>query len=473
MLGRWNERNPHATLDEYRRLSEEEDFEAQPLLSYRPSEEDRLLLTTLHQSKGLECDVVFIADAVEGVFPDLRTRDSLLGVRHLLPHLPSDTAAYRAFRLQEERRLAYTAMTRARRRVVWTATSTGFEEGRGIPSRFLALVAGTATVAEAVSRPAPRRNPVTPLEAEADLRRRLTDPAAGAPERLAALAMLVDTVGGVLRSPDAFAGVRERGPDTGLVPEDVELSPSQAEAYAKCPRSYAIERWLKVGDESSVYAEFGTLIHHVLELNEREAHTRGDAHGDVERAIELLEEAFDPGMFGGPPYADAWLERGIAGLERLYAKWPSRGVIADLERYLTLDIGGVRWRGYADRIEVDPLGLKVVDYKTTKNPPSKADVAASLQLGFYLLALADDPEMAPLGPPRAAEMWFPLKEVARTLTTREFDMANLDAVRDRLAEVSLAIRAEDWTPTPHDRCDRCRVRQLCPAWPQGNEAYVS
>jgi len=473
VLGRWNERNANATLDDYRRLSEEEDFEAQPLLSYRAPEEDRLLLTTLHQSKGLECDVVFIADAVEGVFPDLRTRDSLLGVRHLLPHLPVETAAYRAFRLQEERRLGYTAMTRARRRVVWTATATGFEEGRGIPSRFLALVAGTATVAEAVSKPATRRNPVTPLEAEADLRRRLTDPGLGRPERLAALTVLADTGGGVLRSPYAFAGVRARGPDTGLVPEDLQLSPSQAEAYAKCPRSYAIERWLKVGDESTVYAEFGTLIHRVLELTEGEAHERGEPHGTASRAVAILDQVFDAGTFGGGPYAAAWKHRGEEGLKRLYAMWPSRGAVADLERYLTLEIDGVRWRGYADRIEADELGLKVVDYKTTKNPPTKADVASSLQLGFYVLALAEDTEMERYGAPHSAEMWFPLKNQKRSLAIRRFDMSQLDIVRHLLAEVSRGVRAEDWKPTPHDRCDRCRVRQLCPAWPQGKEAFVT
>ncbi len=472
VLSRWNERNPAATLDDYRRLSEQEDFEAQPLLSYRPPEEDRLILTTLHQSKGLECDVVFIADAVEGVFPDLRTRDSLLGVRHLLPHVPTGTAEYRAFRLQEERRLAYTAMTRARRRVVWTATATGFEEGRGIPSRFLALVAGTPTVAEAVTRPAPRTHPVTPLEAEAELRRRLTDPGAGAPERLAALKVLT-APSAVLRSPDAFAGVRARGPDSGLIPPDVQMSPSQAEAYAACPRRYAVERWLRVGDETTVYAEFGTLIHRVLELTEAEAHQQGESRGDLDRALAILDQEFEPGVFGGDPYAEAWRRRGIDGLQRLYAMWPSRGAVVDLERYLTLDIGGVRWRGYADRVEADELGLKVVDYKTTKNPPTKADVESSLQLGFYVLALAADRELAHHGPPHAAEMWFPLKDQKRSLATRAFDMTNLEVVHERLREVSEKIAAENWEPTPNDRCDRCRVRELCPAWPQGKEGFTS
>ncbi len=76
------------------------------------------------------------------MLPDLRTRDSLLGARHLSPSHGGDDAAYATFRIQEERRLAYSAMCRARRRVVWTCTATGFDGGEGLPSRFLPLVAG-------------------------------------------------------------------------------------------------------------------------------------------------------------------------------------------------------------------------------------------------------------------------------------------------------------------------------------------
>jgi superfamily I DNA/RNA helicase len=472
VLGRWNERNPDATLADYRRLTEDEDFEARPLLSYRQPAEDRLTLTTLHQSKGLEFDVVFIADAVEGVFPDLRTRDSLLGVRYLLPHVPSDPVEYRAFRLQEERRLAYTAMTRARRRVVWTATSTGFEEGRGIPSRFLALVAGTATVEEAVTPPPQRRTPVTPQEAEAAMRRLMTDPAVGAAERLAAVAVLVEAGGETLRSPDHFAGVRRRGADAGIIPPDVRLSPSQAEAYSACPRRYVLERWLRVGDETSLYAEFGTLVHRVLELTEREALEAGAAHGTVERAIAVLDDEFDAGVFGGGPIADAWYRRAVAGLSHLYEAWPSRGAVVDLERHLVLDIDGNSWQGYADRVETDGLGMKLVDYKTSKAPPSVAEVATSLQLGFYLLALAADEGLAHHGPPQSAEMWFPLSG-AKSLTTRSFDPDRLEEVRAELFDITRRIKSEDWEPQPNAGCDRCRVRLVCPAWPEGREAFVS
>ena len=482
VLTRWEERNPEGTLLDYRRLAESEDFEAQPLLSYRRPEGDRLTLTTLHQAKGLELDVVFIADAVDGVFPDLRTRDSLLGVRHLLPHVPAETAEYRAFRLQEESRLAYTAMTRARRRVVWTATERGLDDGPGRPSRFLSKLA--AGLDSPLGRPPGRvricgpvepgqsiRLPVTIHEAEAALRRCLVDVGAPRPTRLAALHLLADGKNWGMRPATAFAGVLERGPNTGLLPETLTLSPSQAQLYEQCPRRYALERRLKVGSDSSLHAAFGTLIHDVLEQVEQTALAAGRVRATREEALAELEHQFDPEEFGGPPFATSWLQRGIDGLVRLYDKWPAprRRAIA-LERELVTSVGGVRWVGRADRIDTSDRGLTIVDYKTSKYPPPIPEAAESLQLGFYALATSRDPELAELGPVVGAELWYPMRS-AKSVTTRKFDMGNLGEVEARLENVAAGIQSEDWAPSPGDQCERCSLRQICPAWTEGGPDY--
>ena len=471
VLRRWNERNPQATLADYRRLTEEEEFEARPLLSYGLAAGDRPTVTTLHQSKGLEFDVVFIADAVEGVFPDLRTRDSLLGVRHLMSHLPDDAAAYRAFRLQEERRLAYTAMSRARTRVIWTATSTGFEEGRGIPSRFLALAAGTATVAEATRRAPVRVDPVTPREAEGLLRRMLADPGEFAPTRLAALTVLAERRDDRLRDPLTFAGMRLRGPDTGVVLDDATFSPSQAESYDACPRRYVLDRRLRIGATTSIYAEFGSLIHLVLEVVERTAMEAGRPHATLEEAVAVLDEEFDAYAFGGPPFSEAWYARGIGALEHLYGNWPSRDSAVVLEQPLQLELGGLAWFGRADRIEAGGDGLTVVDYKTSTSPPLIADAAESLQLGFYVLAAAADPELELRGRPIRAEMWFPAAG-GKSVKTRSLDIEKLPMVEERLVGAANGILAEDWTPRPGTQCNRCSLRPLCPAWLEGREAFA-
>jgi RecB family exonuclease len=269
-----------------------------------------------------------------------------------------------------------------------------------------------------------------------------------------------------------LAGVRRRGPDTGLVGDATALSPSQATAYEDCPRRYALERRLKVGNETSVHAEFGLLIHAVLEAAEQGARERAESHSDPADAHQILREMFDPAVFGGGAFAAAWYQRAESTLTHLYEHWPTRGSVVDLERKLRLDIDDVSWVGYADRIETDGFGLKIVDYKTTRNPPPKADVARSLQLGFYLLAAATDPDLAELGPPQSAEMWFPAKP-AKSVITRTFDMATLPDVATRLATIAAGIESEDWPPRPSSGCERCRVRSVCPAWPEGREAFQS
>ena len=475
VLERHHERNPSSTLAGYLELAKDEDFEAQPLLLFHAPEEDRLTLTTLHQAKGLEFDVVFIADATEGVFPDLRPHESLLGSRYLSAAQPSGPAEYAQFRLQEETRLAYMAMGRARKRVVWTATSTGSEHGqqRGA-SRFLAPVAGVTTVAEATASPqAESRNPVTPLDAEAWLRRMLRDPAQPEARRLAAVAVLSRGESWSLRSADRFAGVRMRGSDLGLVPQGLTLSPSQVQAYTTCPRRYALERRLHVGDETSVYAEFGSLIHKVLEIAETDALDRGDRRSTLEEALEVLDEQWDDGPYGGGPWSEAWRRRAERALHHLYEHWPTSGRAVALERDLTLELAGITWRGRVDRIEEEDGALRIVDYKTSSTSMGLDDAAVSVQLGFYFLAAAADGALAEHGDVTAAEFWYPAQTKRKSLATRSFDPARIDEAAQSMTEGADGILAEDWTPKTGKHCEGCRVRLVCSAWPEGRESYSS
>jgi RecB family exonuclease len=479
VLSRWEDRNPTGTLLDYRDLADSEEFEAEPLLSYRRLPGDRLALTTLHQAKGLELDVVFIADAVDGVFPDLRARDSLLGVRHLLAHVPTDTAAYRTFRLQEESRLAYTAMTRARRRVVWTATQRGLDDGPGRPSRFFTKVTDFVDVEP--GRPSRQvtfdpthhdgRPPVTPSEAEAALRRTMLDVANPPPRRLAALTTLAAGTRWGMRSPTEFHGVPERGSNRGLISPDHTLSPSQAESYEDCPRRYVLERRLRVGSDRSVYATFGTLIHDVLDAAETSAIESGAAHSTIEYALRELDRLFDPDEFGGSPFAESWRDRAERGLAKLYGNWPAPGRPARLlEHQLDTTIDGVRWTGRADRIDGDATELTVVDYKTSSQALTGEEAAASLQLGYYVLAASQNAEVGRVGSVIGAEFWYPMT-TTKSVTTRSFDMAKLDEVEARLAAVATGIRDEEWTPRPGAHCERCSLRSLCPAWAEGGPGF--
>ncbi len=87
------------------------------------TDDERLRLSTVHQAKGLEFDVVFVIMMCDGLFPSARS----LKIRE-------DE--------EEERRLMYVAITRARNELylsypLMRATPGGGGNSRQNPSRFL------------------------------------------------------------------------------------------------------------------------------------------------------------------------------------------------------------------------------------------------------------------------------------------------------------------------------------------------
>jgi DNA helicase-2/ATP-dependent DNA helicase PcrA len=82
--------------------------------------EARVTLMTLHSAKGLEFDAVFMTGLEEGVFPHARSMND-----------PDE--------IEEERRLCYVGVTRARERLMlsWSLHRRIHGYGVGEPSRFL------------------------------------------------------------------------------------------------------------------------------------------------------------------------------------------------------------------------------------------------------------------------------------------------------------------------------------------------
>jgi DNA helicase-2/ATP-dependent DNA helicase PcrA len=83
-------------------------------------QEDKVLVLTVHQAKGLEFDTVFIAGATDQEFPTWHSR--------------------RDGRIDEEHRLFYVALSRARNRVFVSWSQADARGRERTASRFLAMI---------------------------------------------------------------------------------------------------------------------------------------------------------------------------------------------------------------------------------------------------------------------------------------------------------------------------------------------
>jgi RecB family exonuclease len=208
-----------------------------------------------------------------------------------------------------------------------------------------------------------------------------------------------------------------------------------------------------------------------LELSESRAIESQEPHSTLGEALAVLEGVWaDEADFGSPVLNDAYKAKARDLLTKMHENWPGGNAVpTHTERKFELEIDGITWAGRADRIERHyPGQLRVIDYKTGSSQPTLKQAQESLQLGFYLLAARADPELTAQGKPSEAQFWHPTKDNP----VRKFDPSNLASVESKLRTIGAGIASEAWPATPGAHCRYCTVRLICPAWPEGREAYV-
>src|SRR5207249_6973681 len=230
---------------------------------------DAIQVMTVHQAKGLEFEVVFCAGFAHGLFPLDARPHPLLDAEDrawletfkvgFMPSLPSDPDGH----LAEEARLAFVAMTRARRRLYVTYADAYLRQaGRSV---FLDLAQPDAEVRE-LTRASSRLEPADVLltrEAEVLLTSHPTALNQATLARAGTLGLDVAFL------TDADAGEPFEPYGVGRNPETVEIdhfSPTTLNNYLKCPRLYWYNHHPGLVEEPrSVAMERGGFLHEVLQ----------------------------------------------------------------------------------------------------------------------------------------------------------------------------------------------------------------
>ncbi|SDG70024.1 ATP-dependent helicase [Klenkia brasiliensis] len=429
---------------------------------------------TAHASKGLEWDLVCVAGVQEGVWPDLRTRASLLGAEDLVDVASgADPAALdrRTLALAEERRLFYVAVTRARRRLVVTAVDAGLDGGDvgANASRFLDLVAPPPVDGDGVRPHTPLPRALTLPALVADLRRALTDPQTPAARRTSAAAVLRrlahERVPGA--DPAGWWGLPELSDDAPLAADDtvVRVRPSAIDTFQRCPL-----RWVlgSVGAEASpeTTRTVGSAVHDVAQ-QVAEGLSADEAPAVLAAELDRLD--LGPGWFD-----QRQRERAQEMLGKFLA-WHARAdrELVAAEEDFDVVVGRARLRGQVDRLERDAEGrLVVVDLKTGKTAPRTVEEHG--QLAAYQVAVAEGAFAGHGTVPGGAAL---LQVGGSQKSAKEHAQPALPAdvpaaatwAGELVAEVGEGMGAATFAVRTDADCDRCSFRRSCPLQESGRQ----
>jgi DNA helicase-2/ATP-dependent DNA helicase PcrA len=464
---------------------------------------DAVQIMTVHQAKGLQFEHVFCSGFAHSLFPVAARPHPLLDADErawleafkvgFMPSWPSDPEGHTA----EEARLAYVALTRARRRVYITYADSYLRQAG--PSLFLELAAPEAESRE-LTRASAALEPATVLlarEAEVLIASQPTALDGSTVERARALGLdvefLADPASGEPFEP--YGG--DRNPDEVVIDH---FSPTTLNDYLKCPRLY----WYNhhpglVSEPRSVLMERGGFLHEVLE--EFHAHEPEWRPLESERQREWLEQTLQLHLEGYLSRMEGVLDRkreeqqvrNVLGNYIKFATGMQRvrrlGTVA-LERRFHLHLDGAEIVGKIDRInDVGDGEVEVVDYKTGSGKSMRWAYEAyfgpelyDVQLALYYLAcrFGFDDEGQPLGlTPRFLSLWYPkewvwgsvrevifsvgrpagLKEYRERLLTEE----DLERSRVTVMDAMAGIKAGRFEPRPRDLAGTCISRfSTCP-----------
>ncbi len=449
-------------------------------LADRAPEGDAVRILTAHRAKGLEWDVVVVAGVQEGVWPDLRMRSSLLGMDELMdaaagvlvPGTGTDAiaAALAAKLLNEERRLFYVAVTRARRHLVVTAS--GSDDSQERPSRFLAELASDDIEIEDVAGAGATLRWLSLPALTADLRRAAADTDRPPALRRAAAAQLARLAAAGVRGahPGQWYQLTELS-DPSPIPAAADgllmrLSPSQVEKFHRCGLRWLLETAAGAGS-SDVIRHFGILIHAAAVLA---------ATGASEDSIgERIDEIWHHLDFGSPWYSEKERDRARVMVNKFLA-WHasnSRELVA-VEQPLRAQVGAVEIIGRVDRLERDADGRAIiVDLKTGSTPVPSTDLDRHPQLGVYQLAvLLGAFERFGLTEPGGAEL-VQVGKASMTARVRVQQQGALaddsepDWARDLVETVAAGMAGPLFEARVNPGCRNCPVRTCCPVHPDG------
>ena len=402
---------------------------------YQPDDTpDSVNILTIHGAKGLEFDHVFVVNMVEDRFPSRRRSDAIeLPLALVNEQLPEGDYHY-----QEERRLCYVAMTRARKNLFLTSA----DDYGGV-----------------------RKKKVSRFVVESGLQ--------------------ATNLGQQPKKSESLAVTRDQMPtDRGssgvdhLYPLPKMFSFSQIRSYDTCPYQYKLAHVLKIPFRGSASFSFGNSIHNTLQhfyervrqLNEAKQSSLFEATTtpsqtdeilvpELKELLTLYDEAWIGDWYESKRQKEDYYKKGKDILKIFYSTNESHWTIPiAIEGSFKIKVGPYTVTGKMDRVDATGDGLHIIDYKTGKGKEKVAGDDKD-QLLMYQIAAQTLPQYAHHGTVSKLTFYYINDNIQTSFIGKSKE---LEKMQEKMKKVLDRIHTREFAPTPSQFvCARCDFRDIC------------
>jgi DNA helicase-2/ATP-dependent DNA helicase PcrA len=384
-------------------------------------------ILTIHSSKGLEFPVVYVVNLISGRFPTYERREQI----PIPDEIIKESLPEGDFHIEEERRLFYVAMTRARDKLFFTA-SKYYGEGKRERklSSFVAEALGEKRVSIYEGRSTNKEKQLSFFDYQK-------------PEK----------------------SQEESSEKKQIFHRPIHpityLSYSQIETFKFCPLHYKAKYILKIPTPTYAAATFGKTLHDTLKY-----FYQGIMSGEkwsTKELLDIYQKTWNPAGFDSRVHMEAMKKLGkehLADFMNYFHKKEPKPI--GIEKPFIFSVSpSLKIGGVIDRINVLPTGeVEIIDYKTSAKLPTQKDVDTNLQLTVYALSLLNVEGLAPVKDANGIilSLYF-FKDHTKISTRRTAQQ--LDKVKEEIIKIAKDIEASDFACSGNTWCKTCEYKMLC------------
>ncbi|TFG35727.1 MAG: PD-(D/E)XK nuclease family protein [Parcubacteria group bacterium] len=395
---------------------------------------DMIKVMTIHGAKGLEFKYVFLVNMVDKRFPTIERKELI----ELPEELTKDIKPTGDVHLQEERRICYVAMTRAKKELYFTSSEDYGLARKKRLSRFL-IEMGYRDKSEKGKQ---------------------------------------KSENGLLAHDSAKPLDNKTKKESEYLPQ--HFSYSQLAAFEKCPLQYKFNFILKVPIKGKAVFSFGKTMHNTFysflkETSEGNKNNQGDLFGfqekkskktkkesslKMEDLLDIYEKNWIGEWYENKSQKEEYYKLGKKIVKDFYQDFiknpPKILKVNDsfaLEMPFNLKIGEHTLYGVIDRIDEIEGGVAIIDYKTGKSK-EKLMPEDKEQLLIYQIAAEEIFKVRP------KELIYSYLNDGKKASFLGSDKEK-ENLKEKIKQEIEEIKKSNFDPTPGWQCGFCDFKEIC------------